>query len=1065
LVPGDAVKSLVLRAIRYEDSSLQMPPESRLTDEEIHILTGWVERGAYWPDASGPDPENTAALPPYEQIDQLRESHWAYRPVVQCQPPDVTGAPWPKQPIDRFILKRLEEAGLEPNPVADRRTLILRAYFTLIGLPPTYEEVRQFESDESPDAFSRLVDRLLESPHYGERWARHWLDLARYAETTGYLAGSVDTTYPYAYTYRDYVIHALNSDKPFDRFIVEQLAADLLNPGDPQNDALAALGFLTVGRKFMNRVHDIIDDRIDVVTRGFLAQSVACARCHDHKYDPIPAADYYSLYGVFASSHEPSELPVLGKPEDSPQYAEYLAARADKQKEVDAWLETKRQATEDELRSRLADYLVYLAKTLPNAEGGEVQQKGRRGVLRPPAIQRWQKYVAKFSNQQHRIWSIWHQFASIEPSAFSQKTAEVLNSLSGDSEQHEYHPGLIAHLKANPPTSMVEAAESIGGYLESVYASWKLRVQENSAMERLSDEMQEELRLLLYAQETPTTLDTAQINAHLNQAERNEYNQQLSKIKAVESKHPGAPGKAMVLLDNAQPHEPEVFLRGQPGNRGPKVPRRFLQVLSHVDGGQPFQQGSGRLELARAIASPQNPLTSRVIVNRIWQQHFGYGLVRTSSDFGSRGEMPSHPELLDYLAAEFVTDGWSIKRLQKRIMLSATWQQASTSRFDAMQLDPENRLLWRNPRRRLEFEPLHDRILAVSGQLDPSVGGRSVAIDQDTRRRGLYAYVDREDVPSLLANFDVPSPDASQAIRSRTTVPQQALYLLNSPFILQQAEALTRTTPGVTGDAPSAADSENQRRIVALYRRSLARDPDSEELSLAASFIQQAHSKAMGTQNLQSDVERDQDAVGPPVWLYGFGYLDSATGQVQFTPMPHFNGQRWQGSATFPDAKYSHLMLGPEGGHPGKNHQQSVIVRWTAPGSGRVIVRGELKHSQAQGDGVRATVVSSRLGVMGTWEARNDLQSTSVNRFPVQAGDTVDLIVDCKDNPGHDSYQWAPTIRATRSQEGQLERGTVWDVAKDFQTASLRQIPASQVDPWLQLAQVILASNEFIFVD
>lgn len=892
VVPGQPEQSLLLHAIRYSDSSLQMPPDGKLPEEEIAVLSQWIANGAYWPEEDETDSGLNGVRTPIERIDEMRESHWAYRPILAVEPPVVSETNWTQQPIDQFIIEKLERSGLDHNPMADRRTLILRAYFTLIGLPPSYEEIQEFVSDSSEDSFSRLVDRLLESPHYGERWARHWLDLARFAETTGYLAGSVDTTYPYAYTYRDYVINAFNIDKPFDQFIVEQIAADHLEITDQNREAQAALGFLTVGRKFMNRTHDIIDDRIDVVTRGFLAQSVACARCHDHKYDPIPIQDYYSLYGVFASCHEPSELPLLGNPEDSPQYPEYLEARNKKQQEVDEWLEKKRRSTEEELRSRVADYLVYLATTLPGSEAGDVQQKGRRGVLRPPAIDRWQKYVAQFSDQPHPVWSLWHRLVGLDSSQFSQFVQVHLSTTGVESiaseladgelaaaETSEFNRGLVEHLRSKPPTSMIEAAESIGDFIESIFAAWK-ESEKESVDEGAGDDSAEEVRQFLFASDSPTTLDSAQILGHLNQAERDEYNRQLSKIKAVDSKHPGAPGKAMVLLDNAKPHEPVVFLRGQPGNRGEPVSRRFLQVLTHVDGGQPFRNGSGRLELARAIASPDNPLTSRVIVNRIWQHHFGVGLVRTSSDFGSRGESPSHPELLDYLAAEFMADGWSIKRLQKRIMLSATWQQSSQTRAEALLVDPENRLLWHFPRRRLEFEPLRDRVLKVSGRLDLAIGGRSVAVHQDGLRRGLYAYVDREDVPSLLASFDVPSPDASQAIRSRTTVPQQALFMINSTFMLDQAKSLAELTrssqlhssPHLVGVGQESSDSEEfdskesttvkteetddgeiLSRIIALYRSALAREPDQQELDLAFEFIRIGLRSALGEPQVGAD--------------------------------------------------------------------------------------------------------------------------------------------------------------------------------------------------------------------
>ena len=303
ITPGEPEASRLNRAVGYQDDELQMPPEQKLPDEAIAVLAEWVRTEAYWPDeASATDQTATIEMSPSEDIDSFRQSHWSFQPIAPTEPPSLEQVATGITEIDRFVLARLSESGLTPNPPADRRTLIHRAYFTLLGLPPSYEEVQAFLSDKDPDAFARVVDRLLENPHYGERWARHWLDIARYGDTTGYLAGSMETRYPYAFTYRDYLIDAFNDDKPFDQFIIEQIAADQLELNGEQPSVLAAMGFLTVGRRFMNRQQDIIDDRIDVVTRGFLGMSVACARCHDHKYDPIPTADYYSLYGVFASS-------------------------------------------------------------------------------------------------------------------------------------------------------------------------------------------------------------------------------------------------------------------------------------------------------------------------------------------------------------------------------------------------------------------------------------------------------------------------------------------------------------------------------------------------------------------------------------------------------------------------------------------------------------------------------------------------------------------------------------------------------------------------------------------
>lgn len=1042
VVPGQPEESSLIRAIGYADNALQMPPEGKLPDEAIAVLTAWVRSGAYWPEEAEADEGPT--MSPAEQIDEFRDSHWAFRPIKPTAPP-VSQAEWPQQPLDQFILARLEDAGLAPNPAADRRTLIHRAYFTLIGLPPSYEEVEAFVADQAPDAFARLVDRLLDNRHYGERWARHWLDIARYADTTGYMGGSRETRYPYAYTYRDYVIAAFNDDKPFDRFIVEQLAADQLELAGEEQAALAAMGFLTVGRRFMNRQHDIIDDRIDVVTRGFLGLSVACARCHDHKFDPIPTADYYSLHGVFASSEEPGELPLLGQPQPSPLYDEFLQQQAKKQQEVDQWLEGVRVKTEDELRSRVADYLVYLAQTLPQYKAGDVKQQGERGALRSPAVRRWQQYLASTSEPSHPLWQLWQRLAALSPEEFPERAAELLNDTE-DQSLASLPPRLLAALRAEPPQTMADAAKRIGGELEAVYDQWRQGREADAALEKLPDDSDEALRQVLFAADAPTTLDTAQMIAHLDQGERNKHNDMIRQVKAVEVSHPGAPPRGMVLVDKPKPQEPVIFRRGQPGNRGDRVPRRFLQVLSHVDGGQPFQQGSGRLELARAIANPNNPLTARVIVNRVWQHQFGAGLVRTSSDFGVRGETPSHPELLDYLAAEFMADGWSIKRLQRRLMLSATWQQASTVRDEAHQIDPENRLLWHMPRRRLEFEPLRDRLLVAAQQLDYQIGGRSVMIHEDAPRRGLYAYIDREEVPGLLASFDLPSPDASQPIRAQTTVPQQALYLMNAPFVIERASALAEQTAAVE----SAAE-----RVRTLYRRALARDPDDDELKLALAFL------------APDPAANAADAEEPPLtpWRFGYGHFNPQSAVVQFTPLPHFSGQAWQGSSTFPDPQLSYLRLTADGGHPGFDDQHSVIRRWISPFAGVVEIQGQLKHPQKQGDGIHGYVVSSRHGVQGEWTVLGNEVETAVARVEVQPGDSLDFIVACGKTPSFDGFQWAPVVRLVESASTDREIGYRWEAASNFVTASRSLIPPEPMDPWVQLAQVLLLCNEFAFVD
>jgi hypothetical protein len=593
IVPMQPEQSLLVKALEHSDE-LQMPPEEKLPAEAIDAVSAWIRMGAPWPAEVG----STATA---KDEPQNWKTHWAFQPLRKPDLPAVKDNAWARTPLDLFVLEKLEAAGLIPSPQADRRTLLRRASFDVTGLPPLAAEVEAL--DASSAAFEQHAQRLLASAHYGERWARHWLDVARYADTKGYVF-TADRNYPNAFRYRDWVVRALNEDLPYNQFLIQQIAADRLpTAGDKQT--LAAMGFLTVGRRFLNNPHDIIDDRIDVLLRGTMALTVTCARCHDHKYDPIPTKDYYSLYGVLASSVEPAE-----------------------------------------------------------------------------------------------------------------------------------------------------------------------------------------------------------------------------------------PADVMTLADAPQPVTPHVFVRGNPGNRGEAVPRQFLSVVAG-ENRQPFNSGSGRLELAEAIATSDNPLTARVIVNRVWLHYFEQPLVKTPSDFGMRSEPPSHPELLDYLAMYLVEHNWSLKSLHKLILDSATYQQASADRADARQADPENRLLWRMNRKRLDFEALRDALLAASGQLDPVVGGPAVELTKTpwTGRRTIYGLIDRQNLPNLFRTFDFASPDTHSPQRFTTTVPQQALYMMNSPFVRDQVRALA-------AQASLSNMADTRARIEQLYRLTLARSPSDSELALGESFLSQAQPAA-----------------------------------------------------------------------------------------------------------------------------------------------------------------------------------------------------------------------------
>ncbi len=613
VVPGKVEESVLLDAIRYD--LLEMPPDEKLPDTVIADFETWIQMGA-------PDPrDGQVTASPSSTIDlAAARQFWSFQPPSRHQPPEVSHSEWVRQPIDAFLLARLEEAGLEPGPEVDRRTLIRRVTFDLTGLPPTPEEVEAFLNDEAPDAYERLVDRLLASPRYGERRARLWLDVARYAEDQAHIVGNdTSLTYPNAYLYREWVIQALNDDMPYDTFLKRQLAADLMESCDEEDQV--ALGFLGLGPKYYRRnapevMADEWEDRVDVVTRGLLGLTVACARCHDHKFDPIPTTDYYALAGVFASTE------------------------------------------------------MY-----------------------------------------------------------------------------------------NRPLK--------------------------------------------------------------NSAEKNKNGQAK---KAEDAVH---------IVRDDKPKDLNVFIRGNVDQKGSVVQRRFLTILAPEGTPEPFEtEGSGRRELAESIANRANPLTARVLVNRVWALDFGRPLVGTPSNFGALGEEPTHPDLLDDLAVRFMDAGWSLKWLQREIVLSAAYRQSSRIEPAKQAIDPENRLLWRMNRRRLGIESWRDAVLQVAGRLAGPIGGPSIdPNDPKEERRTIYSRVSRLDLNPMLALFDFPDPNTHSEHRVPTTTPLQKLFVLNSPFMVQQADALRDRVANEAG--VNITD-----RIDRTYRLLFGRLPSEAERQLGRDYLE-----------------------------------------------------------------------------------------------------------------------------------------------------------------------------------------------------------------------------------
>ena len=742
-----------------------------------------------------------------------QEQHWAFRPI---DPPHIASG---QHPIDVLVTRNLRAKTFKPVASANLHTLVRRLCYDLHGLPPS---LRQQEIAKQK-GLGGLADDLLASPHYGERWGRHWLDVARYADTKDGVLMYGDTRIrPFAYTYRDYVIRSFNQDKPFDRFVHEQLAADQLGLAKDSPD-LAALGFLTLGRMFDRNRHDIIDDQIDVVTRGFLGLTVACARCHDHKFDPIPTADYYSLYGVFASSEEPVERPRIETPNKDglPFEAEYQKQLA----QVNSMLDQQHVSLMTTARSRTDRYLLKVATSDPDiSETSIFFLSLLPKQLRPQILHRWRKHVADHSRSGDPVFGPWHDLVK-------QRTPGTLRVDTSKALQAKWkQQGVDSRLRV----ALAQAAPTSVAGVVKIYSTV---LQAAAADETLPET--DQLRRLLVSKHSPVWFPLRQTWYYMSRKDKDAFRGLVRGLDILAVKSPHAAARAMSLTDTDELFSPVIFRRGDPTLPGRPVPRRFLQLLAGKQA-QPFPNGSGRRDLAFAITSPNNPLTARVLANRTWMHHFGEPLVQTPSDFGLQSEQPVQMELLDFLADHLIRGGWRLKSLHKLIVTSATWQQSSlvpeTDTF-AKQLsaDPTNMYLWKANRRRLDLEAFRDTLLAVSGQLNPSMFGRPASITApENHRRTVYAIVERQNIPDVVRNFDFASPDCSNGRRQVTTVPQQALFLLNSDFVTRTARTLAKlseTAPPATSLPDPTLD-----RIDRMYRLAFQRPATAEERELGQAF-------------------------------------------------------------------------------------------------------------------------------------------------------------------------------------------------------------------------------------
>lgn len=827
VVPGDLSNSLLITAVTYKDKDLKMPPDKdnnkKLSDPEIATLTEWVKMGA-------PDPRTgPAKVAKLSGLTDEARNHWAYQPVKKPAIPSVRNRPWCVTPVDAFIVQKLEEKGMIPAKKANLETLLRRATYDLTGLPPTPQELVAFMTDSSPNAFGKVVDRLLASPHYGERWARYWLDTARYSDTTGDRTnnGRKDYRFPYAWTYRDYVVRAFNEDKPYDRFIMEQLAADQLSDLEDQRD-LAALGFITVGDR-TGSANDVINDRIDTVTKGFLALTVACARCHDHKFDPIPTKDYYALHGIFNSISEPKDEPIIEQADkkDAVDFKKKMAAL--ERANLDFYFATVKEKN-SLFRAKAAEYLLssYYGST-DGKKGASAEDLKKSINLKANLDLNTSLKVAGSATRNN---SMFLPLRHLKDGTWASLDKKAVN------------PIVAAALPEKAPGSVEELAAVYAKVFADLQAKGdafvKASVDANSPDSVVTGFTTEEMELINFPFPISKSgdLTTEQLRKEVDRWPlqlRNNQKWTFASMNKLLLTNDGADARAMVVNDLPTPQNSAVFIRGQADVKGDMVPRRFLAILSGGDP-KPFKLGSGRLELAEDIASKKNPLTARVIVNRIWMHHFGEAFVRTPDDLGTQSEKPTHPELLDYLSSYLMDHNWSIKSLHKLIMLSAVYQESSATTRAYEAIDPENRLLWRANVRRLDFEAMRDSLLVMSGKLDPTMNGQPVNLTDEpySYRRSIYGYVDRGNLPELMQSFDFSNPNMPNSKRTTTVVPQQALFLMNSPMAIDVARSVMARVEAIE---QQGRENNTKHKIYFIYQIVLQRAPRAEETEKGVQFL------------------------------------------------------------------------------------------------------------------------------------------------------------------------------------------------------------------------------------
>jgi len=843
--------SPLLQRIHSDDPDLKMPPgdsKLALTDREKELLQRWVLQGAPFPSNSNPLGSNS------HEFVARAESHWAFQPL-RYTPPTPESVAKTTHWVDAYIDAKLGENNITPLAMADRRTQLRRLYMITTGLLPTWEQVQAFEQDAAPEAWESIVDELLCQPQYAEKWARLWMDIARYSDTKGYVYGREERTFVYSRAYRDWLVQAFQNDLPYDDFIKLQLAADKILPaGSPD---LAALGFLTLGRRFLAIQYDIIDDRIDTTFRGFMGLTVQCARCHDHKYDPISAKDYYALSGVFQSCIDVRETIPSHMEAQTEEFRKGLQERQIKLKEVIA---KHRTEANDRIEKRFADYLETQVQ-LDKYPEGNFNQLSTKDDLIPALVHRWEWYLGLESIAQHPVMRIWTELSKIpqeSPGAtFETKAQEVLAKLQQNPSA--CHPEVLKEFQT-PPNSIRQVADRYGKLVHEASKRWQEELQRRNAPDSLTptsseDPQLESLRAILLDRRSAFYIPDEPIDSTewlWDNGTCVEIWKAQADIDQWLMKANDQPPELGILRDRELASDARVLKRGNANLKGQAVPRGYIQFLASKrdpNSSANFQDGSGRLEMANRIASSDNPLTARVWVNRIWQQIFGEGLVQSASDFGIRSDTPSHPELLDALAIAFIEHGWSTRWLVRELVNTQAFRRSSYGdQPQAQEIDPANRMIWRTNRHRLSWEESRDSLSNLSGLLIQRVGGKSVdplASDPASlARRSLYTTIDRQYLPMTLQNFDFANPDMHNPKRSETVVPQQALFLLNHPMPAMASTKLVETI-----SAQETSPLSDEHFVTTLYRRVLQRDPNAFESAKAIEFLRQSQEASKTPEN------------------------------------------------------------------------------------------------------------------------------------------------------------------------------------------------------------------------